>query len=96
MHCIDTFNDGDPVFNTSITNYRISDIPFPTSYVRVLINGLEASTGSKTSECYFSSDGGTTARSIGSERYGDFLYWNGSKAGYQLKNTFIVDFIYLK
>jgi len=63
-------------------------------YVRVYVNGVATVLGDgvKTTDCYFSGDGGTTARSIASIVTGDILYWNGSKAGYQLATTDIIDF----
>ncbi len=75
----------------------ISATPANDGYVEVKINGvLEAvGDGVKTKSCYFSSDSGTTAKSIANIASGDSLYWNGSIAGYQLKATDRVDLSYL-
>lgn len=69
----------------------------PKSLIKVYVNGIEVSIGYGEC-CYFSGDGGTTARGIGTEIYGDYLYWNGSIAGYQLSSVDgdVIDFIYLK
>lgn len=58
-------------------------------FVSLLVNGLDISIGSssKASPAYFSGDGGLTARSltaVGGVRVGDYLYWNGTIATYQL------------
>jgi hypothetical protein len=65
-------------------------------YVRVFVNGIAESLGdgAKTSSCYFSVDGGTTARAINAITAGDTLYWVGSVAGYQLATTDKIDFDY--
>jgi hypothetical protein len=97
MFCIKTTIDGDPALNTGITTNSIVDIPISTSYVRVYVNGVEVNVGGKTTpyECYFSHDNGVTARTLGTERQGDFLFWNGSVSGYQLDQNDQIDFIYL-
>ena len=58
----------------------------PEGMVQIFVNGLlqELGQGVKTKDCYFSSDGGSTAKAITSIASGDTLYWNGSVAGYQL------------
>lgn len=70
--------------------------PAHGSWVEVLLNGLAISVGDgvKTSPCYFSGDGGTTARSIADIVTGDKLYWVGSVAGYQLDAMDVLDFAY--
>jgi hypothetical protein len=97
MSCIKTIIDGDPALNTGITSNSIVDKPISTSYVRVYVNGVEVNVGGKISpyECYFSNDNGITARTLGTERQGDFLFWNGSIARYQLDENDQIDFIYL-
>lgn len=74
----------------------IAATPAQGSYVKVSVNGVPITLGDgvKTSECYFSVDGGTTARTILSIQAGDSLYWVGSVAGYQLATTDRVDFDY--
>lgn len=61
--------------------------PKPGAYVGVWVNNIEALVGSATKagvECYFSGDGGATARTQGGVQIGDLLYWVGSVAGYEL------------
>ena len=66
-------------------------------WVVVAVNGVtvEVGDGVKTLECYFSKDGGTTATTYGALTSADYLYWNGSIAGYQLDTTDTIDFTYL-
>jgi hypothetical protein len=66
------------------------------SDVEVNIGGLfiPIGDGVKTKPCYFSGDGGTTARLIKDITQGDFLYWNGSIAGCQLAITDSIDITY--
>ncbi len=70
--------------------------PNRNGFIEVLINGVLVSLGDaiKTKDCYFSSDGGTTAKAIASLAAGDTLYWVGSVAGYQLAASDVVDFSY--
>jgi hypothetical protein len=65
-------------------------------YFDVRVNGLDVSVGdaAKTSACYVSGDGGTTARAMRAIVAGDLLYWVGSVAGFQLATTDVVDFLY--
>jgi hypothetical protein len=67
-------------------------------YVGVLVNGIEVLVGDGTKigvDCYFSSDGGATARAMKAIVAGDLLYWNGSVAGFQLASaTDKIDFSY--
>lgn len=77
------------------------DITFtPTNgcNVDVEVNGVnvELGDGLKTKECYFSNDGGTTAKTIAGVAAGDSLYWNGAIAGYGLDaSTDKISFTYL-
>ena len=43
--------------------------------------------GDKTGDCWFSSNGGTTAKALNAIAASDVLYWKGSVAGYQLAAT---------
>ena len=73
------------VNNGYYTGLTISDSP--VGYVTVFVNGVETdvSYGSTvSSSCYFSGDGGITAKNLNSIISGDSLYWNGSVAGFQL------------
>jgi hypothetical protein len=68
----------------------------PKGYVQVMVNGLQQVLGNgvKTDDCYFSGDGGTTARNILDIVATDTLYWNGSIAGFQLIASSRIDFNY--
>lgn len=68
------------------TGVSITDTPIDDGFVDVRINGISAILGDgiKTKDCYFSADGGTTARLIKDITSGDTLYWNGLIAGYDL------------
>ncbi len=70
--------------------------PNRNGYCGVLINGMSVTVGDgvKTRSCYFSSDGGATAKALNALAAGDLLYWVGSVAGYQLAATDKVDFDY--
>jgi hypothetical protein len=59
----------------------------PLGHVGVYINGVETDLGygsTVSSSCYFSNDGGTTAKNIGNILSGDILYWNTTVAGFAL------------
>lgn len=66
------------------------------SPLSVLVDGVCAYVGDgvRTTECYFSADGGTTAKKFANVIAGDLLYWVGSVAGYQLAVTDVIDFEY--
>lgn len=67
------------------------------AYVAVRVNGIgyQVGDGVRTKDCYFSGDGGGTARAFGAIVATDKLYWNGSIAGFQLAAaTDIIDFIF--
>lgn len=70
--------------------------PARSGHIAVLINGKQTTVGSgvRTKSCYFSSDGGTTAKTFANLAAGDILYWVGSVAGYQLATTDLIDFNY--
>ncbi len=80
----------------------ISTTPAPTTnangaYVVVRVNGIayQVGDGDRTHDCYFSGDGGATARAFGAIVVTDLLYWNGSVAGFQLAAaTDKIDFLY--
>jgi hypothetical protein len=64
--------------------------------VSVEVNGIEANVGdgAKDEACYFSVDGGATARAMADIEAGDTLYWNGSIAGYELETDDDIDISY--
>jgi phage-related tail fiber protein len=70
--------------------------PTQHAYLEVFVNGLKETVGDgvRTKSCYFSVDGGTTARSFATITAGDSLYWVGSVAGYQLSAADLIDFDY--
>ena len=82
--------DGDP------TGVFITYTPFSDSNVQILVNGISTNLGDgfKNQPCYFSADGGVTARPIADIEAGDQLYWNGSIAKYELDGSDEVDVIY--
>ena len=80
------------------TGLSITFTPFLDSYVNIKVNGMEVNLcdGDKLSECYFSNDGGVTARLIANIEANDTLYWNGSIAGFELDETDDIDIAYQK
>ena len=80
----------------SATGLTITSTPAGDSLVMVLVNGIkvELGDGVKTADCYFSGNGGSSARAISAIAAGDELYWNGISA-YTLETTDSVDFIYV-
>jgi hypothetical protein len=91
----DVIGDGQP------TGVTISHTPLIDCYVGVFINGQEFEVGygsTSSSSCYFSNDGGVTAKTINltnNIEIGDELYWNESVAGVGLYNTWRVSLHYL-
>lgn len=82
--------------NEQDTGLNITKSP-AGGYVVVKVNGIsyEVGDGVKTKDCFFSSDGGTTARFIASIAAGDDLIWNGTVAGFDLATTDEIDLEYL-
>lgn len=87
-----TSNDGDS------TGLTITHTPFNDTPVSVEVNGLECNIGdgAKDEACYFSNDGGITAKTMENIEANDTLYWMGSIAGYQLETSDDIDFNYSK
>lgn len=92
MAALATVNGGDLACNTGMAT-----TPASASYVFVEVNGISVQVGNavKTTDCYFSGDGGTTARAYNAIVSGDKLYWNGGIAGYQLDTTDLISFDYV-
>ena len=68
-----------------------------TRYVVVFVNGVEIELGGLLAACYFSGNGGVTARTLGPAGNvvaGDLLYWNGTVAGWELAATDVITFDY--
>lgn len=80
----------------SATGITLSNQTFGTSYVSVFVNGLLVTLGNgvKSKDCYFSPDGGTTARAVSDIAKTDELIWNGTIAGYDLDSSDRVDLEY--
>lgn len=80
------------------TGLAIANTPFHDGDVTVQVNGLNADIGdgAKDEACYFSGDGGTTARAIVDIQAGDTLHWMGSIAGYELDESDEIDIKYDK
>lgn len=75
-----TTSDGDNVATGTTLGFTPRLGRFPRFYwqgQRVVVGGLSAAV-------YFSSDGGTTARTNGTVASGDTAHWNGSVAGFEL------------
>ena len=89
--------DGDVACATAIAQTPASSSA-NGGYIGVNINGAAQFVGDGTKvavDCYFSADGGVTARALKSVVTGDLLYWNGSIAGFQLAAaTDFVSFLY--
>lgn len=79
------------------TGATISSTPAADSYVTVMVNGIrqEVGDGVKTKDCYFSADGGTTAKAISDIAASDTIYWVGSVAGFELAATDEIDIDYV-
>lgn len=87
-----TVADGDQAVPVAVAG-----TPATGSYVAVFVNGTRARIGDGTKvnvDCYFSADGGTTARALSAIVAGDTCHWNGSIVGFQLAATDFLDFDY--
>lgn len=69
----------------------------PVGAIKVTVNGMviPVCDGNKTEACYFSIDNGITAKFLNHIEPGDRLYWNGSRAGWNLEPTDDLRFDYL-
>ena len=91
-----TSNDGDMAVSMTI-----NQVPYDGSDITVFANGHAVTVGDgvKTEGCYFSNNGGLTAKGFlsthpnGKVAVGDTLHWNGSIVGYELDSA---DFIQIK
>jgi len=88
---------GDTSGDNETTGITIASTPAKDGYVVVKVNGAsyEVGDGVKTKDCYFSSDSGTTAKSIADITSGDELIWNGVISGFDLLTTDSIDFEYV-
>ena len=82
--------------NVSRTGIILSTTPDDNQYIDVEINGISISLGdgTKNLDGYFSSDGGTTARTFQDIRVGDELIFNAIIAGYELTEEDRVSLFY--
>jgi hypothetical protein len=92
------FNPNTTTTDEDSAGVAITYTPFSGGNVTVKVNGLQVDLGNglKDEPCYFSADGGATAKAWGSVEAGDVLYWMGSIAGYELEPSDEVDLIYEK
>lgn len=91
LPALDTSGNYQLASNTGIGNSPVAD-----SYVCVFINGsfVKLGDGVRTKACYFSADGGITARDLSSIVAGDKLYWNGEIAEYDLATDDSIEIYY--
>jgi len=82
--------------NYSTTGIKITFTPWNDSNIEIKVNGIGCNLGNgiKTKDCYFSNDGGTTARLIKDIEADDTLYWNSIIAGYILDSADEIDIDY--
>lgn len=87
-----TASDGDQATATTLVA-----APAAGSYIEVSVNGVQYTLGDGvlTKECYFSNDGGTTARTLANISATDTLHWNGTVAGFELAATDQIDLNYV-
>ena len=82
--------------NFASTGITITHTPWSDGRVDVRVNGMGVNVGdgTKSKDCYFSVDGGTTARAMADIVAGDELFWNSTIAGYILDGADDVDINY--
>ncbi len=69
----------------------------PTGIIFITIDEAMVALGdaSKTKDCYFSSNGGTTAKALSAITAGDTLYWNAVITGVNLSSANLISMYYL-
>lgn len=88
--------------NFQSTGITISYTPNDYSNLQLVLNGQVQYLGDGINstasgvECYFSSDGGVTAKNIFGVSTGDELYWNGFNSGFDLTTTDKITIVYEK
>ena len=83
--------------NLSSTGVTLSRQPTAKTFIEINVNGsiIDVKDGTGTNQtCYFSSDGGLTAKTYTQLSTGDTLYWNGILAGYDLDGDDRIDMTY--
>lgn len=84
-----------PPVNFVSTGITLGELPADHSHVEVFINGVKWNlAGDRAHDCYFSADGGATAKALNALVIGDTLYWNALIAGFSLLGTEQVDMVY--
>ena len=78
------------------TTITIDSTPSDYSRVQVFVNGQLQNLGDGilTTDCYFSADSGSTAKSISDIVATDVLYWNGAIAGFRLTTSDTISISY--
>lgn len=76
------------------TGISIQYTPKSFSSVKVFVNGQALLLGDLTTDFYFSSDGGTTAKDLKDIVSGDILYFNGGQVGWNLSTTDRIILVY--
>lgn len=89
----EVISESNPIVTSG--NYSPTGVISPgnySTYLRVTINGylVDVGSGVKTKDCYYSSDGGATAKNIYHIAIGDELIWNGEIGPTELLTTDIV------
>ena len=91
----------DTIGEGQFSGLTISGTPVNGCYVAVFVNGQEFEVGDGVTSsvtCYFSNDGGVTARNFdspGQVQVGDGLYWNGIYAGTDLYTGWRISLYYI-
>jgi len=82
--------------NGASTGIPITNVPALGGMPIIVVNNAVYSlgNGSLLTDCYFSGNGGVTARLISAIVAGDILYWNGTIAGFDLTTADRVSFFY--
>ena len=82
--------------NFASTGITITHTPWSDGRVDIRVNGMGVNVGdgTKSKDCYFSVDGGTTARAMADIVAGDELFWNSTISGYILDGADDVDINY--
>lgn len=94
-----TVADGNLACATAVAQTPVFSTDLNSGYIGVTVNGIWYDPSNGPGElaarsCYFSGDGGATARLLRAVVAGDLLYWNGSIAGFQLAGTDRIGFHY--
>ena len=83
--------------NSLACSTALLSTPPTNAWLQVYVNGVSYRIGNGTKAgvpCYFSGNGGVSARATGTVVTGDLLYWNGSVVGFQLDAADRIDFVF--